>query len=170
MLSVTFRIAQFLGLFLVSAITLLSCRCGGADRIYTNTGVDLMVTDSVNMHVDYDPLLSVTVQASRRDGDRKCYYKNLVTKTENTIPSSTVNIYCTRDIKLKTGTIPAHSNLLNNENLRIVNYRSTDANFEGCTIYPSYPDNSFERGMYTFHITAQGGDITFTDSATTLLY
>lgn len=118
-------------LFIValSLLSVSSC-CGGSDQINYNYALDIVRVDDTSGELRpisgrfYDKLELQTL-SRHEEGTRNCHLKNMVMETRESIDTSSVVVYCNRDIKSHGISIPAGSNIYSNQQFRLYEYYRT---------------------------------------------
>lgn len=95
--------------------------CSGCDEIFTTQGAAFRISDTTIDLRDPYAVAEIKVErvVTKRSGTRNCRYKNLVTCMEDELDSNKLEIYCTSDLQLVGGPIPAGTNLLTQKELTI---------------------------------------------------
>ncbi len=128
-----------------------SCgKCGGCDTIYTTNGATLSIFDSVvNLsNENAAPAISIAATVVETDGDRNCHYKDLVICPHDGLEAGKLSVKCDKDLRLKTITVPAGTNLLEQKEITVTPLYSSYAS--SLPVINLQASSSFVAGTYTF--------------------
>lgn len=128
-----------------------SCgRCGGCDTISTTNGATLSIFDSVVnlINENASPAISITATVVETDGDRNCHYKDLVMCVHDGLVAEKLTVKCDKDLRLKTITVPAGTNLLEQKEITVTPLHSSYSS--SLPVINLQASSSFIAGTYTF--------------------
>lgn len=157
MRTVTFTLA------IILCVTSSSCikNCDGADEIQHTYGYTISNNGGNNIKSQYGTLrdeIYLNPQTRTEEGDRNCHYKNLVVQFGEQIDTNSTLFSCNKDLILKNKTIPAGTNLIEQEDLK-------DFYSSGLEFVVQIDTAVLVEGVYTYHVsgkTTYGN--TFSDS------
>lgn len=138
-------ITAVLGIFIA---VLASCgKCDGCNDIETTESAKIVVNDAASIKLNGTIVMEIQEIISRKQGDRKCWKKDLITCRNDELTSERLSVSCTKDLKLRKETIPAGKNLINLTAIDSAEYSLGMANYLGVKLPLS---DSFASGDYTF--------------------
>lgn len=138
-----------------TSLYLSSCRCGGCDDIYTTKGAELIVhhplVDLANVNAMAVLSVKGTVVVSK--GDRRCMNKDLKVCVHDGLDAGRLALVCDKGLRLKSGTIPAGTDLFRQQNL--VEQNEYFPMSEDILTVVLKPAASFDTGTYTFILSGE---------------
>lgn len=146
------RYNTFFVLVLFCAVAMMltnSCgNCSGCDDVYTTEGAALAVADTTLELTGSHSVAEIRVEriVRKEAGTRKCRYRDLVSCMNDGLDSNRLELFCTADLDLSGGTVPARTNLFSQKNL-LNPSTASDAWIPSVVLKPG---TTFSPGKYTF--------------------